>query len=219
MSKWEDRKAPVENNGNKMCHCADSQGLFVASRQLSFVVAALLFLAFALFMAGYFLGKKKAVEQFTEQMHQEVVADKIYTSMLSAAQEQESTATALLVTDATVAEIVDTPLSDMSSPSINQTIAIAEQEIAEVEKADNKHYYAQLIGFGTEKAAQLFVNKLSIKGIETELKKRVSKTAKGRTSYWYQVVTTAYSNKDDLVALVDRLAKEENIKDACIRIC
>src|SRR5579863_5928486 len=99
MSKWEDsfRKTPVDNSGNKMCHCADSQGLFVASRQLSFVVAALLFLAFALFMAGYFLGKKKAVEQFTEQMHQEVVADKIYTNMLLLAQKQSLTPIVLLL--------------------------------------------------------------------------------------------------------------------------
>lgn len=221
MSKWEDsfRKTPVENSGSKVCHCSDNQGLFVANRQLSFVVAILLFLAFAIFMTGYFLGKKKVVEQFAQEMHQEAFADKIYTSMLSATQEQDPTATALLVTDATVAEVIDMPLSDTSSQSINQSIAIAEQEIVEVDRARDKLYYAQLIGFGTEKAAQLFVKKLSTKGIETELKKRVSKTAKGRTSYWYQVVTAAYSNKDDLVALVDKLAKEENIKDACIRVC
>jgi len=87
------------------------------------------------------------------------------------------------------------------------------------ENAQEQRYYAQLIGFGTEKAAQLFVKKLLAKGIETEVKKRVSKTVKGHTSYWYQVVTAAYSNKNDLSAVVDRLAKEENIKGACIRSC
>jgi cell division protein FtsN len=213
MSKWEDsfRKTSIENNGSKTCHCSENQGLFVPNRQLSVIVALLLLLSFSIFMTGYFLGKKKAVEQFTENMQQDAFADKIYTTVLSTVQEnQSSVENALLVTHADEGV-------DVSAQSINQEIAAIEQEV--VAQQQEHHYYAQLIGFGTEKSAQLFVKKLAAKGIETEVKKRISKTAKGHTSYWYQVVTAAYSNKNDLSVIVDRLAKEENIKDACIRVC
>lgn len=220
MNKWEDsfRKTSSENNGNKMCHCSSDQGLFVPNRQLSILVALLLLLAFSIFMAGYFLGKKKAVEQFAEKIHQEAFADQIYTTVLSAAQDQQSVLNNLLVTNGDD--------STLSPESTNQDV-VAEQDIVVAqsllqdasENMIKQRYYAQLIGFGTEKAAQLFVKKLLAKGIETEVKKRVSKTVKGHTSYWYQVVTAPYSNKNDLSAVVDRLAKEENIKGACIRSC
>ena len=83
--------------------------------------------------------------------------------------------------------------------------------------SDIKQYYAQLIGFGTEKAAQSFVEKLALKGIETKVQKRTSKTAQGRISYWYQVVTVPYKDRNELSLLVDTIAKEENIKGAFIK--
>ena len=210
MSKWEDsfRKTPIDNNGSKVCHCSDSQGLFVPNRQLSVAVAAFLFLAFSIFMAGYFLGKKKAVEQFTERMQQDAFADQIYTTVLSTTQDLQPATNSLLVASFND-DVVPSQL--VSHDEIVLDNAVLENNA--------QHYYAQLIGFGTEKAAQLFVKKLSVKGIETEVKKRISKTVKGHSSYWYQVVTTAYTNKSDLSELVDRIAKEENIKGACIRVC
>lgn len=216
MSKWEDsfKKTLVENNGSKMCHCLDNEGLFVPNRQLSIVVAVCLLLGFSVFMAGYFLGKKKSVEQFTEKLQQEAFADKIYTTVLCTPQEdQQPTKDMLLVTSE----------DDSNAPSqlvsFNEPAFVQQEVSSQLNSTGDTRYYAQLIGFGTEKAAQLFVKKLAAKGIETDVKKRMSKTVKGNTSYWYQVVTTQYSNKDDLSALVDKLAKEENIKDACIRVC
>ena len=210
MSKWEDsfKKNYFENNGDKMCQCSSNQGLFVPNRQLSIIVALLLFFAFSIFMTGYFLGKKKAVEQFSEKIEQDAFADNIYTTILATTQDEQLVTDTLLVTnrDDNVA----------TSPLIHNEVT-AKQEDVVVEQ--NHHYYAQLIGFGTEKAAQLFVQKLAKKGIETEVKKHVSKTAKGNVSYWYQVVTAPYRNKDDLSVVVERLTKEENIKGACIRIC
>ena len=221
MNKWEDsfKKTSVENNGSKMCHCSDSQGLFVPNRQLSAVVALLLFLAFSIFMTGYFLGKKKAVEQFTEKMQQDAFADKIYTTVISTAQESP-VESALLVTD--TPSNLDTAIKAEFALSSVEGVHLLDDSRKAIEGSqDNQdqQYYAQLIGFGTEKAAQLFVKKLSAKGIQTAVKKHISKTVKGHTSYWYQVVTAAYSNKNDLESLVGRLAKEEKIKDACIRAC
>lgn len=223
MNKWEDSFKKSEQT----CRCSDNYGLFVPNRQLSLIVAGLLFLAFSIFMTGYFLGKKNVVEQFSEKIQQEAFADQVYTAVLASTQENEQDANhAIVVADVTVIEaptqITDQTIhSSFAKASADmQEIAIAQTEstIAS-EELSSGHYYAQLIGFGTEKAAQLFVNKLATKGIETEVKKRVSKTVKGRTSYWYQVVTTTYANKNELMVLVDKIAKEENIKDASIRVC
>ena len=122
MNKWEDsfRKISVENSG-KGCPCSTNQGLFIPNRQLSFIVASLLLLFFSIFMAGYFLGKKKAVEQFTQEMRQDAFADQIYTTVLSTTQENQlSSENALLVTHAD--DILTLP-----SQSINQDIVVTEQ--------------------------------------------------------------------------------------------
>jgi|SRR5579863_1142618 cell division protein FtsN len=199
MNKWED-------SFKKM----DDQGLFIPNRQLSVVVAILLLLAFSLFMTGYFLGKRKAVEQFTQEMQQDAIADKIYTTVLLNKENGQP-----------IAETLVTQVDEnvVVSSTINQEIIVSEAIQDIIQDKQEQKYYAQLIGFGTEKAAQSFVKKLSAKGIETEVKKRASKTVKGQTSYWYQVVTAQYLNKDDLLHLVDKLTKEENIKDARICMC
>ena len=214
MNKWEDsfRKSPIDKDNT--CHCASNQGLFIPNRQLSAVVALLLLLFFAIFMTGYFLGKKKIVEEFTQNVQQEAFADHIYTTVLATNCENQSSTVPELVTYSDDAH-------NMLAQSINHDDALVEDNDHHIinSLAHNERYYAQLIGFGTEKAAQLFIKKLAAKGIETELKKRTSKTAKGQVSYWYQVVTMAYADKNELSALVDKLAKEENIKDACIKVC
>lgn len=204
MNKWEDSFKRSEPS----CYCSSNQGLFVPNRQLSLIVAVLLFLGFCTFMTGYFLGKKNVAEQFSEKVQKEAFADQVYTTVVANAQEQEN----------------DLPSINTSLMAGIEITQVAPQTIEIIEQVNNLElpttfYYGQLIGFGTEKAAHIFVNKLALKGIDTEIKKRVSKTVKGRTSYWYQVVTPAYSNKNDLIALVDRIAKEENIKDASIRTC
>ena len=208
MNKWEDS---FRKSGEQACHCSSNQGLFVPNRQLSFIVAGLSLLSFCIFMTGYFLGKKNVVEQFTEKMQVEAFSDQVYTAVLATTQENEQVVENNLL-------VTDTDVADVLPQSINQDIVVAQLQ-ADAEQSALTRYYAQLIGFGAEKSAQAFVKKLATKGIDTEIKKRVSTTAKGRTSYWYQVVTTAYTNKSDLSELVDRIAKEENIKGACIRVC
>lgn len=213
MNKWENSFGRTSTDNNKMCQCSSNQGLFIPNRQLSAIVAIFLLLFFTLFMTGYFWGKKKAVEQFTHNMQQDVFADQIYTTVLATQESQSAAANDMLVTH------VDVENSEIEAlPSLNQNI-MAEQsnESNVIAQLSSERYYAQLIGFGTEKAAQLFVKKLAAKGIETEVKKRTSKTAKGHSCSWYQVVTALYADKNELSALVNRLAKEENIKDASIQ--
>jgi len=214
MNKWEN-----SFKNNEPCQCAGSQGLFIPSRQLSFIVAGLLFFSFFIFMTGYFLGKKNVVEQFSDQMHQEAFADQVYTSVVAQMTEINSSENQAKLVAEAEAEITDTAIEMVHNDTITPPGAIHLDDNDQKELSASTYYYAQLIGFGTEKAAYLFVKKLAEKGIETEVKKRMSKTAKGATSYWYQVVTVSHTDKDALIALVDRIAKEENIKGAQIRTC
>ena len=218
MNKWENNL----KNHEQSCCCSSNQGLFVPNRQLSLIVASILFLTFSIFVTGYFLGKKNAVEQFSEKMHKDAFADQVYATVLANTQNNEqSHPNRLLVTDAQAFEMQKQPIDqDVSFEKSEAVVNLAGSENnTDPQGSSSLLYYAQLIGFGTERAAQAFVSKLASKGIETEIKKRVSKSVKGRTSYWYQVVTSAYSNKNELIELVNKITKEENIKDANIRVC
>ncbi len=86
-------------------------------------------------------------------------------------------------------------------------------------KRIEKKYYAQLIGFGTQQAAQRFVKKLAKKQIPVEIVKHCSRTAQGKTINWYQVVTMPYEDKQQLLNLVDSVQKTEKIQDARIVAC
>jgi hypothetical protein len=217
MNKWENNIKKQLDNANE-CMCSTDRGLYVPNRQLSFIVAGLLFLFFATFMAGYFYGKKNVVAQLGEKAQQELFADQVYSSMLiNQKEDMQPISESVLITDAidlseSIPLDVETKFEQIA---VNEKAELCEQ----ISKIAPAGYYAQLIGFGTEKAAHSFVQKLSKKGIDTEVKKRSSKTAKGNISYWYQVVTTVYTDKNRLTELVERIAKEENIKDATIAVC
>lgn len=211
MNKWEN-SLKKDDQG---CYCSSSQGLFIFNRHLSFIAAGLLFLFFFLFMTGYFLGKKTMAEYFSDKVHQESFVDNVYTSVLMNDQEQafDKIGNVHCAEDITCNDAAHQTSKNIISP------ALEEPSLENGSEGKSTCYYAELIGFVTEKAAQIFVKRLAAKGIETEIKKRISKTVKGRTSYWYQVVTVTYTNKNDLIELVSKIIKEENIKNTNIRMC
>jgi len=218
MSKWEDsfKKQMTDFDNGSTCQCTSNQGLFVPNRQLSMIVAGLLFLSFCIFITGYFLGKKWAAEQFAQTMQSSALEDNISAAAVPLINEEAQG------NDNTLATNVENNRAPIVSHEVlvhHEPIVNINQDIVTPDEGEQKRYYAQLIGFGTEKAAEQFVKRLASNGVTTEIKKRVSKTVKGRTSYWYQVVTTAYTNKDDLSHIVDKLVKAEKLKDVCIRTC
>src|SRR6185312_1165328 len=78
MNKWDNS---FDKKTNNTCYCSTHTGLFVPNRQLSWIVAALLLIIFCSFISGYFLGKKSAIEQFSEKIHQDLASDNVYTSL------------------------------------------------------------------------------------------------------------------------------------------
>jgi hypothetical protein len=87
------------------------------------------------------------------------------------------------------------------------------------EEIQKEQYYAELVGFGSKARANLFCNRLKKHGIEVVLKKRRSRTSRGRNVDWYQAVTEKFDNKSDLVAFVDIIKDKENLKGVKIIEC
>jgi hypothetical protein len=81
------------------------------------------------------------------------------------------------------------------------------------------HYYAQLIGFGSKKAAEQFVERLKNNALEIAIKERVSTGARGKKRVWYQVVTQQYTDKEELERLVAHVIKKEHLSGVQIATC
>ena len=207
MESWKDQKNKDTNFPEK----TRGEGLFVSNRQLSFVTAGNIILLFTTFILGYFWGQKYAVEHFVDKIHNGSFADQIYSSLFSLQEGSpisENSVQSSIMTDTeqliskkelNVQDTVITPLDNKLTVSTN--------------------YYAQLIGFGTLKAANRFVDRLQKKGISVKVKKRISKTVRGKIISWYQVITKEYSDKSVLEKLISTLKKDEKLKDPSIVIC
>ncbi len=73
-------------------------------------------------------------------------------------------------------------------------------------------FVAPLAGFGTLSAAAEFTERIKNVDPQANVQKRTSKTQKGRTVTWYQVVTGEYEKKEDLQKITGTIQKKEHIK-------
>ena len=154
-------------------------GVLLNDRHISWLISASIGAAFFIFMGGYFLGHKKALEKFSNSIEQDSFVDDSYAAM--------------------------TPVDNAGA----------------IEASDDElpRFYAQLIGFGTRKGAERFVNRVLLRGIPVEIHTRISKTTQGASCSWYQVVTQPYVNKEELDVLVKNLIQEERLHDVRIVSC
>ena len=210
-------------------------GIFLTGRQVSLMVSSGVMLSFCVFITGYFLGKKKAVEKFYSKIDQDSFADQIYYSMCSmydkggfkGADSQgsslennnvciENDAHAPLVAAETV---IQPAFTDHDLPKDGALVAQKNDKKDVQESKVEGQFYAKLIGFGAKRSAQRFANKLTNQGLTVFVKNRRSKTARGRVIVWYQVVTGTFGDKNDLIALVDDISAQEKLKDVRIVSC
>lgn len=214
------------------CECKSPEGLFMPSRQVSLVVASLMLLSFILFTGAFFWGQKNAIVSFTNKIEQESFGDQIYSSLCSLCDSQGDTEDVEGngdeppldengKTDA-VEQVSDQKI-DMHAHVDTQDVSIASstssQEEFEEASSATPEYYAQLAGFGTIRAAQHFANRLQKKEVSVIVKKRQSRSSRGRFVSWYQVITEKFHDKGDLEALVKRLEYEEKLNDVRMVTC
>ena len=170
--------------------------------QITGLITAMLMLYVITFLAGYFWGKKSALEEFAEQIKNESFSDKVYAS-LCALYDQPAEAG----TSQTHARSVD---------EVPQGESISEQseQLEEKEKPAGT-FVAQLIGYGTEKQAQIYVKALERRGISAEAVTRTSVTSRGKKRVWYQVVTQP-APYEETQRLAERLAIEDRLAGVSI---
>lgn len=198
------------------------KGLCVTNRSVSLAVAGALLCLVSVFLVGFFAGQRSATQHFIDRAGQGAFADHIYAAMcgLSGASEQQD--------EAANAEGGEADADEEQSPEdsgvvtgdevtggVKESVSVGAPEAAsdetEISESCSK-YYAQLIGFGTAKAAQDYVNRLKKKGIPVFVQKRHSRSAKGRLVTWYQVVTENFRDEEKLQALIARLKQEEKLQ-------
>lgn len=108
-------------------------------------------------------------------------------------------------------------LQESSSVPVAQAPTITEH--VGQESHAGKMYKAQLIGFGTMRAAHQFAERLQHKNMPVRVQERHSKTAQGKEVIWYQVTTELFNDKHELTAFVEQIQKEERLKDIRIVSC
>lgn len=186
----------------------------LTQQQLAALASALIFMAFVLFMAGYYWGRRSIMNQFSEQLQQESFADKIYSSMvtlydipeevrdavpLDVGPHEESTKLDIQSGTVTGEAQPEVFSSDGSSPDGSSS------EASEQERILPTRYYAALIGFGTCSAAHIYARKLQERDIPVRVIQRESKTARGKKRLWFQVVTEPME-KEKLEDIVQHLS-------------
>jgi hypothetical protein len=175
--------------------------------QITGLIAAILMLYVITFLAGYFWGKKSALEEFAEQIKNESFSDKVYAS-LCAMYEQP--------TEAAPAQPVDeAPQGQACGPELEEKEKMAGSEAESPTGSAVGNFVAQLIGYGTEKQAQFYQKALERRGITAEVVTRTSSTARGKKRVWYQVVTQPASYQETQ-QLAERLAIEDRLAGVSI---
>ncbi|MEX0940652.1 MAG: hypothetical protein WDZ41_04800 [Candidatus Babeliales bacterium] len=185
------------------CHCNDNDIMLVNRIQASRLVTLLIGCFFGIFMTGYFFGKRKAMEQINTNLQQDLLANQCNMILPEILNPKPS-----LTQKDNGADII--------VPTIAQSQPEKENEET-IPMESSQYYQAKLIGFGTQKAAQQFVDRLQKRGITTTIVKRISKNIQrlgnNRTIQWYQVVTKPIASKDQLEKLVDHIKTVEKIHD------
>lgn len=221
-----DRGNHESHSQSESCVCDGKQGLFLTNRHVSWALSIILLLNFFLFMTGYFLGKKQAVDHISYKIDQESLTDHVYSSMYALydskapnassdntepGEELEVAEVETPAEEAVLDQAIDTTAQVKTTENATETAP----EIISV-KNDGREYYAQLVGFSSQQAAQQFVKKLALRDITAHIKQRPSKTAKGRIVYWYQVITESFTNKEELLKLVENIKHREKLHDVRI---
>jgi cell division septation protein DedD len=183
-------------------------------RQLSLLIAGLLAFTFFIFISGYFLGKKKAAEEFSYKADQESLADQIYSSMC------------VLYDAKDESEDVEENEQENENSQNSEVLEKKEEIIPEVENSTTTQestgpkYFAALAGFSSTTLAdgKKMLNRLKGRGFEVQMVERTSKTAKGQSHAWHQIITAPFTNREELKEIVGQIAKLEHIKEKNISI-
>jgi len=189
MSEHEHKK-----NGEK-----GGDGIALSERELAQVTVIVVLGVFLVFLAGYFLGKRRMCEELA-QGDEVRFADKIHRALTNFANRAEES------------------MADEEEEGGEVVEAATPGDEGKDGKAEEKpeiQAYAQLCGFATEAAAKGYLDKLAKRGIKSRIIDKTSKSGRGRKVAWFQVVTETM-NRQELVDLVESIKKQDKLSKVTI---
>ena len=221
-----------------------SDQVVITKRQASMMMASMLLFCLFVFIVGFFLGKRAAIDDFSGKVSKQALHDQIdfllTTQSLQSSQDEpvQSAQSSSEFSSASFDDHADIPMITMQPEKVTPPAVIMQEKmapaviIAQAEKqaivtsqdqaADdrimNKPQYAQLIGFGTKKAAQAFVARLKKHNVPVILKTVISKTASGKERVWYQAITPTYQTAQELQEQMSKVKRLEHIRDVDMKI-
>lgn len=157
-----------KNSGNE---------LRISESHVRIAVALILVVAGFLCIVSYQWGKKKAYEEFVENLRSDSLSDKVSAALCSV----------------------------YGAPATDDTLADGAQT------EEGKRYYAELAGFNSQESAKRYVKNLEQREIQAHIVEHTSKTAKGHTRIWYQVVT-ALLPFDELHNTVNQIKERDHLR-------
>jgi hypothetical protein len=172
------------------------RGVFTLSeRETTHVIVGLLLGGFLLFVSGYYLGKRRACEEFAFGDDVQF-AQKVHSALNSLAGRSGESV------EGEDREEDDTDENDQEETGVNPSKGGVQS-------------YAHLCGFGSSAAAQAYVNRLAARKVGAHVAERTSTSSQGRHVTWYQVVTDAM-DRNELCKVVAEIKKCDKLTDVSI---
>lgn len=160
----------------------------IYKREASWLVAAFLILCLLSFLAGYFMGQRKAVRAFVQQTSEE--------ALLEQAQPDQG---------------------QLEQPQLEQGKEAEESE-PQVNKDASIKYYAPLMVNDNYGRAVHLVDKAHKQNIELRIKKSFRKLKNGKRKVTYQIISSPYSDKEALKNDLETLKTLPEFKQVSINI-
>lgn len=214
---------------------SSSDQIVLTKRQASMIMASMLLFCLFVFIIGFFLGKRTVIDDFSTKVTKEALHDQI--DFLLTTQSLESSQEDGIATEAESIENLAIENQESIMPAIFSQERISQTRMTTTNDNSSKVYitsleqpaikefkmiegpqYAQLIGFGTKKAAQTFVSRLKKHDVPVILKTMMSKTAAGKQKTWYQAITPTYNSAEELQSQIAKIKRLEHIRDKDIKI-
>lgn len=198
----------------------------ISQQQVSIIAALCLTLAFFIFIAGVFWGKKSILERSPAELTGDIFTDRIYdacskSSRLEPNRVNTEKLAGLFAEDDEVEGSRSTAKEEGASVSAKAPIEGAQAYDQGVKTAiqgaqadgSKTRYYAQLAAYNTEREAQDCVKKLAKRSIQVRISERLSKTQTGEMRAWYAVITEPWADKNQLIAWAQKIKRVRLVKD------
>ena len=191
-----------------------SQGIWLTNIHLVRIFSCFILYSFLVFMVGYFWGKRAISYDLMQETEEIAHKDSAFLLQVYANQGKQEK---FVAQDYTIApsQSMETVTKDACAniPKLAEKSETTQAVLDPDTEKTMPHYYALLAGYPKENSAQKFADKLRRDGINVEIQKRSSKSSKGNAVAWYQVVTTHFTNREELVKLVEHVRRQECLKD------